>query len=375
MEAPDPLDPAMNRIFELDEVRGPFHFPGSSAEEQWGEVERNALFQRMQQSRRQYALCEGVLDGTERYRPRYHYVNPEGPLNDPNGLCFWQGRWHLFYQAYPPRPGGRNRHPQHWGHCVSDDLIHWRDLPLALFPGPEGCCFSGSCFVEEHRVIAMYHGTRVGNMVATSSDPLLLNWKKLRPTVPPTRTRSNGAVIPFPGFGDAYESSQIFDPCIWKDGDTYYSLSAGSAHPVSGAPVGCGEGVPAEWLFSSKDLAHWTYMHNFLEDRRGRTGDDGACPYFWPIGPAGPDQKHLLCHFSHARGGKYILGDYDRTRQKLVVTDGGNFNFGAAHPSGVHAPTVCPLPDDPSRLVCIFNMNAGIPGKFEPLFWTQASEH
>jgi hypothetical protein len=46
------------------------------------------------------------------HRPIYHYVNPEGTLNDPNGLCFWQGRWHLFYQAYPPEDPR-----QHWGHA------------------------------------------------------------------------------------------------------------------------------------------------------------------------------------------------------------------------------------------------------------------
>ena len=71
------------------------------------------------------------------YRPLYHYVNPEGNLNDPNGLCYWQGRYHLFYQAYPP-PDPR----QHWGHAVSDDLVHWQDLPLAIYPGIEEKCSS-----------------------------------------------------------------------------------------------------------------------------------------------------------------------------------------------------------------------------------------
>ena len=53
------------------------------------------------------------------YRPLYHFVSPEGGLNDPNGLCFWQGRWHLFYQAFPP-----TNPRSHWGHAVSHDLIH-----------------------------------------------------------------------------------------------------------------------------------------------------------------------------------------------------------------------------------------------------------
>ena len=62
---------------------------------------------------------------------------------------------------------------QHWGHAISKDLIHWRDLPYAIYPDPEECCFSGASLVEKDRVIAMYHGTKVGNMVAVSSDPLL----------------------------------------------------------------------------------------------------------------------------------------------------------------------------------------------------------
>jgi beta-fructofuranosidase len=58
-------------------------------------------------------------------------------------------------------------------------MIHWKDLPYAIYPDPEECCYSGATFVEEDRVIAMYHGTKVGNMVAISRDPLLLNWEKL----------------------------------------------------------------------------------------------------------------------------------------------------------------------------------------------------
>ena len=53
------------------------------------------------------------------HRPFYHYVNPGYKLNDPNGLCFWQGHWHLFYQAVPPEETRG-----HWAHAVSDDLIH-----------------------------------------------------------------------------------------------------------------------------------------------------------------------------------------------------------------------------------------------------------
>ena len=135
-------------------------------EEQENQLRRNPLLRRMREARREKA--------DDPHRPLYHYVNPEYTLNDPNGLCFWQGRWHLFYQARPPEDPR-----QHWGHAVSPDLIHWRDLPYAIGPGPEDKCYSGTTLVEEDRVIAMYHGMGVGNMVAISRDPLLLNWRKV----------------------------------------------------------------------------------------------------------------------------------------------------------------------------------------------------
>ena len=146
---------------ELDYTsRVPKYTFADTLEEQEAQLRASPLMRRLIESRKSVA--------GERYRPIYHYINPEHTLNDPNGLYFWKGRWHLFYQAYPP---GDPR--QHWGHAISDDLIHWRDLPYAIYPNPEEKCYSGATLVEEDRVIAMYHGTQVGNMVAVSRDPLL----------------------------------------------------------------------------------------------------------------------------------------------------------------------------------------------------------
>lgn len=295
--------------------------------EQEKELQQNPLLKRFAESRRRQA--------SDPYRPLYHFVSPESTLNDPNGLCYWQGNWHLFYQGYPPED---NR--QHWGHAISKDLIHWRDLPYAIYPGPERAVFSGTTLVEDDRVIAMYHGTRVGNMVAVSDDPLLLNWEKV----------TGNAVIPIEsktGFPLPY---RVFDPSIWKKDGIYYSLSAGRTATGPG-----GKQVRANFLFRSKDLAHWQYLHEFTEDDRFTlVGDDGACPYFWPIG-----DRHILLFFSHMSGGQYLLGDYDTERDKFLVTNHGKFNFGAALPSGVHAPSA--TPDGKGGVIVIFNMNPGKP--------------
>ena len=287
--------------------------------EQRAALESNELLNRMKQSRKAYE---------DPHRPQYHYVNPEGRLNDPNGLCYWKDHWHLFYQAYPPEDPR-----QHWGHAISRDLIHWEDLPYCIYPNPEDKCYSGATLVEDDRVIAMYHGTQAGNMVAISSDPLLLNWEKV----------GNRPVIPMPD-GDA--PYNVFDPCIWNSGGKYYSLSAGQTNDGPG-----GQHVAADFLFESENLSDWTYLHAFVEDDRyTRIGDDGACPYFWPIG-----DKHVLLFFSHSSGGQYLLGDYDEDRQKFVVTFGEKFNFGPPGPGGVHAPSATPLGD--GSVIVIFNMN------------------
>lgn len=261
-------------------------------------------------------------------------MSPESTLNDPNGLCFRQNRWHLFYQGYPPEDPR-----QHWGHAISDDLIHWQDLPYAIYPDPEMCVFSGSTLVEDDRVIAMYHGTECGNMVAISRDPLLLNWEKL----------TGDAVIKPENFPDL---PRVFDPCVWKQGDWYYSLSAGVLPNRHGWRQ-----HRADFLLRSKDLVTWEYLHNFIDDDWfGYVGDDGACPYFWPIG-----DRHILLHFSHMSGGHYLIGQYDTEAQKLLVANGGDFTFGAVGRGSIHAPSACPAPDGSGDIICIFNVNPGKP--------------
>jgi len=307
--------------------RVPFFSFGDTLAEQQAQLADNELVAR-------FAASRAELAG-DRYRPLYHFVSPESTLNDPNGLCFWQDGWHLFYQGYPPED-----RRQHWGHAMSDDLIHWQDLPYAIYPDPERCVFSGATLVENDRVIAMYHGTECGNMVAVSSDPLLLNWQKL----------TGDAVIKPEGF---LSCPRIFDPCIWKGIDYYYSLSGGVEPNKHGKRE-----HRADFLFRSKDLVHWEFLHNFIDgDLFGHVGDDGACPYFWPIG----DNKHILLHYSHMSGGAYMIGDYNRAADKFCVGNGGDFCFGGTGYGSVHAPSACPAADGSGDVICIFNVNSAKP--------------
>ena len=271
---------------------------------------------------------------TDPFRPLYHFSPPEAFMNDPNGLCQWRGRYHLFYQFRPveqPRV--------HWGHTVSDDLIHWTDLPPAIYPTTEKDCFSGQTLVESDRVIAMYHGTESGNAIATASDPLLLNWNKHpdNPVIP---------IVPIDGDGSPY---RVFDPCIWKEEDGYYSLSG--TYKDGEIRAAC---RAVDHLFRSADLTTWDHLGPLIEGGfHSEPGEDGAVPNFWPIG----DGRHMLLFFSHKRAGQYYIGTYDRATHRLTTQQFGRMNYGQFAVGSLHAPSA--TIDDQGRYLGIFNTKEG----------------
>ncbi|MFN8565042.1 MAG: glycoside hydrolase family 32 protein [Anaerolineae bacterium] len=203
------------------------------------------------------------------HRPSYHFVAPAHWMNDPNGVIQWGGRFHLFYQH---NPLSAEFGLMHWGHAISQDLIHWSDLPTALTPTPdspdERGCWSG-CSVDNGGVPTLvYTGVRGARYevqtqcLATSSDDLI-TWEKYT---------GNPVLSEIPA--ESKQNYDFRDPYVWREGESWYLVLASRIVGVGGAA----------FLYRSPDLIHWEYLHPLLVGSIEKTGSVWECPSFFPLG-------------------------------------------------------------------------------------------
>lgn len=123
------------------------------------------------------SICQQVKttsdtsDMLEKHRPAFHFSPGKGWMNDPNGLIFHKGFYHLFFQ-YTPTATTPNFEKMHWGHAVSSDLVNWKELPASIFPDDKGAIFSGSTVADINNTSGFgQHGEIPLVAVYTQHDP------------------------------------------------------------------------------------------------------------------------------------------------------------------------------------------------------------
>lgn len=241
------------------------------------------------------------------YRPQYHFTPPRNWNNDPNGLVYYKGEYNMFYQYYP---GGMEWGPMHWGHTVSKDLLHWRNLPVALYPDSLGYIFSGSAVVDKNNMAGFQKGdektlaaiftydnpkTHIESQAIAYSNDKGITWEKY----------AHNPVIPNPGLKD------FRDPSVrWYAPEKKWVMV-----------VSCHDHVS---FYSSENLKSWTKESEFGK-HHGSHGGVWECPDLFPLKVEGTHQVKWILTVNNggspAGGGstQYFVGDFDG--QKFIPDD------------------------------------------------------
>jgi fructan beta-fructosidase len=233
---------------------------------------------------------------TDLFRPRYHFTAPKNWLNDPNGLVYYEGEYHLFYQADPEAPVGTGR--KWWGHAVSADLISWAHLPIALAPDRLGSIWSGSAIVDwrdssgffegGHGLVAIFTQWNDG----AQSQSLAFSRDRGRTWA----TFAGNPVLPDPGYGD-FRDPKVF----WHapTGRWAMILAAGDRAVI----------------YTSPNLRDWTFASEFGADQGAHHGV-WECPDLFPLPVEGEadDERWVMPISVNGPGGsatQYFVGHFD----------------------------------------------------------------
>jgi len=229
----------------------------------------------------------------EKYRPQFHFTSRRGWLNDPNGMVYYKGEYHLYYQHNPTAlPWGNMT----WGHAVSRDMVHWKELPKVLFPNPTGTCFSGAGFMDrknelgfktgdEDVMVAFYLRTRIGLCLAYSNDR--------------GRTMTDFAGNPVL----THTGARIDTPRPFWYEPTKRWIAPTYDHFKDAE----GKNLRAVGFYSSKDLKEWKFESRVKQDK---WGDElcGCADFFQLPVDGDPENKPWVLVLID---GSYIVGTFD----------------------------------------------------------------
>lgn len=243
----------------------------------------------------------------EKYRPAFHHTPRYGWMNDPNGMFYKDGRWHLYYQY---NPYGSKWQNMTWGHSVSDDLVNWEHLPEAIRPNGLGSVFSGSCAVDHDNtagfgsdaVIALYTSagtSQMQSLASSTDDGLTFNIYPSNPVL-------------------TLESEARDPKVFWNDSTKEWNMIL--AHALDHEML----------IFTSPDMKSWTLQSSFGKGL-GAQGGVWECPDLFELPVAGTDEKKwvLLCNINPdgpfgGSGTQYFVGDFDGKTFKADTDAAGN---------------------------------------------------
>lgn len=256
-------------------------------------------------------------------------------MNDPNGLVFYKGRFHAFFQHYPHAPRWGQ---MHWGHAVSDDLINWEELPIALYPdmpydnAPNGGCFSGSAIVKDNRMYIFYTSVSEDQgqtqSLAYTDDGITFHKYEGNPIIDTNPMGSN---------------DDFRDPKVFKYKNEY-RMVVGAGFRLEGAIL----------LYKSKDLINWEYQGKLIDD--DRFGGVIECPNLFEV-----DGKWVLMFSSiKAMPNRVIwaVGDFDGEKFTPDTEDPNWPYFVVETGPDFYAPQVLDHPDGRKIVIAwMYNWN------------------
>lgn len=245
-------------------------------------------------------VCGNSKAYSEEYRPRYHYSPEFNWCNDPNGMVCFNGEWHLFYQYSESGklPNGKKS----WGHAVSKDLLHWRELAPAISTDIYGEIYSGSAVIDEYNTSGFFSGTAEKQgitAVYTVNRPSGVQEQCVAYSLDNGRTftkYNNGAPI-ITAADDPLRNRDFRDPKIfWIENSREWIMA------VAGGPLR---------IYSSKDLKNWKFESSYAAQKNS-DGKDGfsvytECPDLFPLNVAETGEKKWVLNLC---GRYYIVGDF-----------------------------------------------------------------
>ncbi|HEL1623415.1 TPA: GH32 C-terminal domain-containing protein [Streptococcus suis] len=238
----------------------------------------------------------------ELYRGQYHYSVKDGWGNDPNGLVYYNGTYHLFYQFYDDKEWG----PMHWAHATSKDLLTWEEQPISLYPDANGTMFSGCIVVDDKNTSGLFEEGQ-GGLVALITVNGEGQRVKLAYSTDEGKTWTKTKVVA-DWTEDSLQNRDFRDPKVFRWEDKWFMV-------IAGGPLR---------IYSSDNLQDWTEESAYADLHM-------ECPDLYPIQADDGVVKWVL-----SRGGRgYKVGNFTKVDGKwrfvadsAYETTDGIMNFG-----------------------------------------------